>query len=649
MSIDLILGTAGHIDHGKTALIKALTGTDTDRLPEEKKRGITIELGFARLELGEVRLGIVDVPGHERLVRNMLAGATGMDVALLIVAATDSVKPQTQEHLAILRLLDIEAGVIALTKCDLAEPEWIELVETEVREKVSGTFLADAPIVHTSAVTREGLDLLREALAEASAKAAPRAQRRLGQGPFRMAIDRCFTIEGHGTIVTGSVASGSLHVGDELVIQPGGQKARVRSLQNHDTTVVEVHRGQRAAVNLAGISRDQVLRGHELASPGHLVPSRWITVRLRLLESAPSVLKHRARVRVHLGTAELAGRVLLLSSDEKRQTAIKPGEEAIAQLILEAPAVATWNQPFVLRGLSPVATIGGGVVLDPTAARLGRRNESSLQFVQKLDSDEPIERASAALYLAGWNHWQPEDLARSAGIDQPGAVAEALKERGDLRTLEISPTRSVQIHRARFEELAAQVTKRMTKMHDDSPRTRYVPLAPLQASFSYLESPAILEFVLAEISARDEIKRSERGIALAGRGPQLSKREQRLLEDILARYRESGVSAPMVDEIQSQAPHLREAVPSLIQLAAAEGELVEITDQYYLHVDVEASVQETLRENLKNTGLTLSQIRELLGTTRKFAVPLCEFYDRIGFTRRDGDLRHLAEPDNRPS
>ena len=272
MSVDLILGTAGHIDHGKTSLIRTLTGVDTDRLPEEKLRGITIELGFAQLVLGNYRLGIVDVPGHERFVRNMLAGATGMDLALLVVAADDSVKPQTREHLDVLRLLDLPAGVIALTKCDLADADWMALVEDEVRELVAGTFLAQAPIIRTSTVTGAGLDAPREALTAAAQRANTTGRAARLEMPLRMPIDRSFTVAGYGTVVTGSVSSGRAAVGDRLIIEPGHIEVRVRGLQNHQQAVEEIHSGQRAAVNLAGVRHDQIRRGQELASPGYLAP-----------------------------------------------------------------------------------------------------------------------------------------------------------------------------------------------------------------------------------------------------------------------------------------------------------------------------------------------------------------------------------------
>ena len=340
---DLILGTAGHIDHGKTSLIGALTGTNTDRLPEEKKRGITIELGYAYVELPPYHIGIVDVPGHERFVRQMLAGATGIDLALLVVAANDSVKQQTREHLDILRILDLPAGVIAITKSDLVEPDWMELVKEEVRDIVQDTFLRDAPIIATSSKTGDGLDELKSAISDAAEIAAGSNRQQRLNAPFKMAIDRAFTIEGHGTVVTGSVSSGTAATGDTLEIQPGGQQVRVRSVQNHEKQSESVHRGQRAAINLSGAAVDEVGRGKEICAPGHLVSSQLLTIDLFLLHSAQKPLKDRKKVRIHIGTAELIGTLKLLDKEE-----IGPGESALAQIYLNEPAVTTWNQPFVL-------------------------------------------------------------------------------------------------------------------------------------------------------------------------------------------------------------------------------------------------------------------------------------------------------------
>ncbi|HRX81687.1 MAG TPA: selenocysteine-specific translation elongation factor, partial [Pirellulaceae bacterium] len=452
MTTDLILGTAGHIDHGKTSLIRALTGVNTDRLPEEKKRGITIELGFAELVLGDFRLGIVDVPGHERFVRNMLAGATGMDLALLVIAADDSIKPQTREHLEILRLLDLEAGVIALTKCDLADPDWMELVEEEIRDLVAGSFLAEAPIVRTSTATGEGLETLRERLAEAAQIAAAGSHQARLLSPFRMAIDRTFTIAGHGTVVTGSVSSGRASIGDELLVEPGDVKVRVRGIHNHDRPVESVQCGQRAAINLAGIHHDETCRGQELCSPGHLVPSRLITAEISLLASAPRPLKDRTRVRIHVGTAELLASVRVVGADQ-----IDPGTTGQAQLFLSGAAATVWGQPFVVRSESPVLTIGGGRVLDPNAERIRHVDEEVRRMVLQLSSKDVVERGSAALYFAGFRDWRPESLSRTAGIEAIEDVRKTLAERGDLLEIAVTPKRSIRLHRLVLKPLCERI------------------------------------------------------------------------------------------------------------------------------------------------------------------------------------------------
>ena len=637
MPIDLILGTAGHIDHGKTALVKALTGTDTDRLPEEKRRGITIELGFAELSLGEYRLGIVDVPGHERFVRNMLAGATAADLALLVVAADDSVKPQTREHLEILRLLQLDSGVIALSKCDLVQPEWIELVEQEVRELVAGTPLADAPMVRTSATTGLGLDELRTALTLAAKKATQSGRRR--PGPFRMAVDRAFTIAGHGTVVTGSVSSGRVQVGDELTIEPGARRVRVRSLENHGRAVEEVHRGQRAAVNLAGVHHDQLGRGHELASPGHLVPSRRLSVRINLLPSAPRPLKNRARVRLHVGTAELMARVVLLDRDQ-----LAPGDWAPAQVLLARPAVTTWSQPFVVRSESPVVTIGGGQVLDPDAPKLRRGQGALLEQLAELWSEDQSVRASAALLFAGWRPWRPEDLARTAGVDDIEGVCRQLVERGELVEITAGPTRTVRIHRLVLEEFFGRVEGALEKMHEQYPLRSLLDRGRLASRFAWLGSNALVDALLRRMAEAGRITLSERGIALAGHRPKLSTRERELLEAIVEIYRRSAFQPPTLGQVQDRVSGNRAVVAELIELAAADGRLVEISADFHLHAETERELRETLARRLSGgEGLTVSQIREILKTTRKYAVPLCEYLDRIGFTARHGDVRVLCE------
>ena len=446
MTTHLILGTAGHIDHGKTSLIGALTGTNTDRLPEEKKRGITIELGFAELDLGDFRLGIVDVPGHEKFVRQMLAGATSIDLAILVVAADDSVKQQTREHLEVLKLLDLPVGVIAMTKCDLPDPDWIDLVEEEIRELVSDSFLKDAPIVRTSAETGDGLDELKTVLQQAAAKAAEaRGDGRL-HAPFRMAIDRTFTIAGHGTVVTGSVSSGTLNVGDQIVLEPGHVEVRVRGLQNHDRKSDSVHSGQRAAVNLVGVHHDEVKRGQEIATDGFLTPSQLMTVQLEVLPNAIRPLKNRSRVRIHLGTNETMANVVLLNDTE-----LAAGMSGPAQLFLADSIVSSWNQAFVIRSESPVTTIGGGRVLVPAADKIKQAGAAALQCLDDLKDGDTSQRAAAAVYFAGTQPWSMTDLARLAGIENPESTCEQLVEQGELVQLKISAQRHLIWHKETFE------------------------------------------------------------------------------------------------------------------------------------------------------------------------------------------------------
>ncbi len=638
MAVDLILGTAGHIDHGKTALVKALTGVDTDRLAEEKRRGITIELGFAELTLGDCRLGIVDVPGHERFVRNMLAGATGIDLALLVVAADEAIKPQTEEHLEILRLLDLEGGVIALSKCDLAEPDWIELVEDEVRRRVAGTFLETAPIVRTSAATGEGLEELRRALA-AAATAAGSARHQPAGGPFRMAIDRAFTIAGHGTVVTGSVSSGAARVGDELVVEPGAVKVRVRGLENHGRAVGQVHRGQRAAINLAGMHHGEFDRGHELATPGHLVPSRRLSVRLNLLASAPRPLKSRAQVRLHVGTAELLARLVLLDRE-----ALASGETTWAQLYLGEPAVTTWGQPFVLRSQSPVVTLGGGHVLDPDAPKLRRRQGAILDQLANLSHHDPAVRAAAAIFFAGYRRWRPEDLARTAGLQDPQPVVARLVERGTLVELAVSPSRTIRLHRRVLDNLAQRIERTLEKMHTQEPLKATLQRAKLVSRFGWLDDRPLVEAVLERMAAAGRIVLGQSTVGLAGRGPRLSKNERQLFDRIVALYRQAEFHPPTVPDVKAGIERNQHAVGPLIELAAAEGLLVRVSADYYLHAEVEQRLRRTLTQRLAGgEGLSVSQIRDLLDTTRKYAVPLCEYLDSIGLTRREGDLRVLGD------
>ena len=638
MSIHLILGTAGHIDHGKTALVRALTGIDTDRLPEEKKRGITIDLGFAELELGDYRLGIVDVPGHERFVRNMLAGATGIDVAVLVVAADDSVKQQTREHLEILRLLDLSAGVIALTKCDVAEEEWIDLVEAEVRDLVQDTFLAEAPIVRTSAATGMGIEPLKEQLLQAIASHV-KTDRLRSAGPFRMAVDGVFSLAGHGTIARGSVLRGSIAVGNEVEVQPQNQTARIRSLQTHGREVERIERGQRAAINLAGIALEEISRGSELASPKLLRASRILGVELNPLPSARRGFKHRQTIRIHLGTTEVLARILL-----KEQEDIPPGHPKIAQLLLEKPVTTTWGQPFVVRSESPIRTIGGGRILAPELWRFRRKLNEDWEQLEYMRSKIPLERAAAAVYFFRWQPWQLNDLNRAAGIDEIESVHAQLQANdGQITQLRLSPTRQIEVHHRHLARFGRDAVKALEKLHETHPKNLNFPQSQLEAKFRFLQDRSLTKAVIAQLAEQNVISLTAQGVALPGYGPRLSQKESQLLAEILQKYLDGGFRPPSVDEIQNSTTHHRQSVPKLIELAAAQGTLIRLNDSLYLHNAVEERLRSHLRTCYpRGEGFTISAIREALDVSRKYAVPICEHLDRIGFTRRDGDLRVIV-------
>lgn len=635
---DLILGTAGHIDHGKTSLIRALTGVDTDRLPEEQKRGITIELGFAHLEIPPHRFGVVDVPGHERFVRNMLAGATGMDAVLLVVAADDSIKQQTREHLEILKILQLPCGVIALTKCDLVDADWLDLVEEEVRDLVQGTCLHDAPIVRTSAATGDGIAELKLALGEA-AKIATQARIASCEAPFRMAIDRTFTIAGHGTVVTGSVVSGAAKTGDELEIVPGCVQVRIRGLQNHDRTASEVHRGQRAAINLVGIHHDETKRGQELIFPRSLVESKRLWVHLHYLESEIKPLKLRSRVRLHLGTSEQLATLKILNEEN-----LQPGNSCFAQLQLTQPVVAGWKQPFVLRSESPVRTIGGGLILDPEAGSPKTLSPDCFDSLRMLEEGSEIQRVEAAIRLRGWRTWDEADLYRLTGVEKPHASVETLIDEGKIVKIELSPQRSVRIHHLVVKGLSQQVEAVLEKLHKGEPLRLVFPHSELTKRFEYLPDRKVLSYALGLLKKEQVLRSTQHGIGLQRCGPKLSQKEVKLLDQLVRDLEAVGLTSPTTAQLESSVSKNKDSVRPLLRLAAGQGDLVEITPDYYLHHSVFEQAWKQLVDAFgEQGGLTVSAIKDLLGFSRKYAVPFCEYLDQTHKTRRDGDLRFLIE------
>ena len=636
MSRDLILGTAGHIDHGKTALVKALTGTDCDRLPEEKARGITIDIGFARLDLGDFHVGIVDCPGHERFVKNMLAGATGIDLALLIVAADDSVMPQTREHLEILRLLGLKHGVIALTKADLVDDTTRQVIELDIRELVKDTFLVDAAIVPTSIVHGRGIEQLKIALAEACAKVVRRGEDEW----FRLAIDRSFVVQGHGTVVTGSVTSGTVRVGDELAWQPRGEAVRVRSLQCHDQPVEEVHRGQRAAINLAGVAHEDVQRGQELATPGYLVPSKVLTVRLHTLAGNRRPVKHRVEARLHLGTGEVMASVSLLDCDH-----VDAGQWALAQLFLDEPVAAVWGQPFVLRDSSAEHTLGGGQVLQPVAGKIRRRHIEVLERVEKLWSESPVVRAEVVAWFGGFHGATVADFVRGAGVGpaQVTGLLQELQEAGKVVEV-MAGGKKVLLHADRVTEVEGRLLDVLGTLHEQHPLMTMHDRQSVLSHLDYIGDEGVLQGIADRLLKTKKLVGDTRRIARADFKPKLSANQRKLKDQVVETTKAAGFQPPDPASFAQKAGGNAGSLKDIYEVAVAEGLLERVTDDIYLHADVAADMRARLKDRFAaGTGLTVAEIRDLLGTTRKYAIPLCEYLDRSGLTRREGDLRFPAQ------
>ncbi|HEY2377275.1 MAG TPA: selenocysteine-specific translation elongation factor [Gemmatimonadaceae bacterium] len=608
----MILGTAGHIDHGKTTLVRALTGVDTDRLPEEKRRGITIELGFAPLHLeGVGTVGVVDVPGHEGFVRTMLAGATGVDLALLVIAADEGVMPQTREHLAILRLLGVERGVVALTKCDLVDDEWRELVVEDVRALLADTPLADAPIVATSSTTGAGLDDLRAAIS-AAARAVPA---RAGDDLFRMPVDRAFTIKGTGTVVTGTVWSGRLTRDATVRVLPVDRAVRVRGIQTHGDQVQVAEPGHRTAVALAGIDVADVNRGSFLVADGAWRESNVLRAEVVLLDDAPKALRARTAVRFHIGTADIGARVV--ASDG----VLAPGERKFARVVLDEPVVLRAGDRFVLRSASPASTIGGGIVVDPFATRRARPWEVE-------PHSAPALRLGLALREAGESGLDVASLPIRLGV-LPRELEPLL---GDDTTLRING-------RVYASEVAASLESRLVSLVDDAHRARPLETGvSLQELRSRLAAPQeLIDFVLARAAEQRLVETEGGTIRAAGWSPRLTDAQRVLLGEIDESVRAAAYEPPSVGELT---PRFGAVVADLLRHLERQRRVVAVEpDRYYSTESVNLLIERLRTGMVKGREYSPAELRELLGFSRKFLIPFLEYCDRQGLTTRTASGR----------
>jgi selenocysteine-specific elongation factor len=618
----LIVGTAGHIDHGKSALVRALTGTDPDRLKEEKERGITIDLGFAHLDLGGGRVAsFIDVPGHERFVRNMLAGAHGIDAVLLVVAADESVMPQTREHFHICRLLGIERGLVALTKCDAADEDLQRLAEEEVREMAAGSFLHGAPLLRVSARTGQGLADLTAALARLADEVAPRD----GAGLLRLPVDRSFTLRGFGTVVTGTLVSGTLAVGEEVELLPAGRRARVRGLQVHGQPVERVDAGNRAAVNLAGVEVHDVARGDVLARPGTLRPGSMVDVELTLLASARP-LADQARVRVHAASAEVLARVRL---PESRR--LEPGRTALAQLRLEEPAVAGRGDRLILRSYSPADTIGGALVLDPLAPK--RRRHTAAPPPRA----EPVAAAALSLVEAAGAPGLAAPLLAArltVPLDELGAALAA-----EPRLLKVGRGPGTLVSRAALERLRARALEELSAFHAADPLRPGMPREELRGRAFDRAAEGAFEHVLGELAAAGELRAEGELLARAGHAPQLTSRQSVAREALVKEARGRGLEGLEPARAAQVAGVDAGEAERLVRLLIAEGELRRVGEAVVHRAPLDALKDDVRRRWSPGSKLDVGAFKELTGLSRKFVIPLLEYLDRERVTRRTGAER----------
>jgi selenocysteine-specific elongation factor len=630
----LILGTAGHVDHGKTSLVKALTGIDCDRLPEEKARGITIELGFAQLELpGGVRFGIVDVPGHERFVRTMVAGVGGMDIVMLVVAADEGIMPQTREHLDICQLLGVRRGLVAVTKCDLVDDDWLELLQEELADWLGGTFLEGAPLVPVSVRSGAGIETLRGELARLAAECGARKK----EGSFRLPIDRAFTVAGFGTVVTGTLLSGTLRVGDELVILPGGNSSRVRGLQAHGGKCDSGEAGERLAVNLQGVELSAVGRGDTLAPPGVYAPTRAVDVLLRLLPSAPRDLKHRATLRLHAATYEVAAQVILFDRNE-----LQPGEEAFAQLRLAQPVLLLPDDPFVLRSYSPPATVGGGRVLDPAPPRRRRRSAEAVALLTAIaagDEGQMVALLVATSLLSGISFG---GLLSRSGL--PARKLEALLlpllSSGEL--LQMSREPRMFLGRESFAALKEHLCRDIADYLQHNPLKEGIGREELKNRLPRRSDPRFFTALLTALEKDGKILAERDIVRLTGQRSNVSADSGALRQKVAAALHAGGYEPPSPAELAARLGASDKELVEHLHLLVRERAAVKVKgDLFYAPeplAEIRAKLTAFLREKKE---ITPNEFRELTGLSRKFMIPLLEYFDQEKLTIRAGDKRLL--------
>ncbi|MEA2060283.1 MAG: selenocysteine-specific translation elongation factor [Thermodesulfobacteriota bacterium] len=634
----IILGTAGHIDHGKTSLIRALTGIETDRLKEEKKRGITIELGFASIELssGE-RVGIVDVPGHEKFIKNMVAGASGIDLVALTIAADEGVMPQTREHMEICTLMGIEHGFIALTKIDIVDEELLELAMEDVREFTRGTFLEDCPVVPVSSTTGEGLDRFRETLDTLCHKIPDRPFSPI----FRLPVDRVFSMKGFGTVITGTLVSGRAHVGETIMIFPTGITSKIRGIQVHNQSVDQVEAGTRTAVNFQGLDRESVNRGDVLSTPDTLRPSHMVDVHFLYLPKHTKPLKPRTKIRFHTGTSEIIGNLILLDREE-----LLPGDKACVQIRLESPVSCVKDDRCVVRSYSPVKTLGGGEVLNPVPKKHKLFSEKTIQGLNNLTESETEETISYFIGEGGHTGVSYADLRVMTNIPDKKLDAELQKMMATRKITLTDKEKRIYVHRDIFDDLGQKIIEQLEDYHQRKPLKEGMPTQELKSKFKFLKEldNKLFSIVITKFVNKEKIIQDQNLVRKASHKVALAVDQQELKEKIKTIYKKAGLTPPFFRTICSDLDVDKKTASEVLHMLIEEKTIVKTKDDLYFDADSIKNLEIQLKEFLHKAGeITTPQFKDMTGISRKFVIPLIEYFDSVNLTIRVGDTRQLRK------
>jgi len=633
----IILGTAGHIDHGKTSLVKAITGVDTDRLKEEKERGITIELGFAHLKLPSGQhVGVVDVPGHEKFVKNMVAGATGIDIVAMVIAADEGVMPQTREHMEICALLGVRHGLVVLTKVDLVDEEMLELAQEDIMEFTRGTFLENAPMIPVSAVTGQGLTEFVKALDALSLQVPERPPSTL----FRLPVDRVFTMKGFGTVITGTLVSGSVQVGEPIMVFPSGITSKVRGIQVHNQSVNAAEAGLRTAVNFQGLDKESVNRGDVLSTPNALKPSYMVDVQFHYLTSVGKPLKNRSRVRLHTGTSEILGNLILLEHDE-----LAPGGATVAQLRLDAPVAIVKGDHYVVRSYSPVRTIGGGQVLNPIPPKHKRFNAAIVQGLKGILSSAPERLIAFHIEAAGHAGTSFADLRLMTNLTDKQLESTLQAMMSARAVVLVDKEARIFVHKKSFEALVEETAKNLKDYHKAFPLKSGMLKEELKSKFPPETDAKLFNLVINQMIKDEAIVQEEKTVRLKTHKVSLAGDEASVRQKMLKTYKDSALQPPFFRDVTATLKADPNQAKAVLNLLIEEGHVVRTKEDLYFH----AEAIEDLRKRMvkffeQNAGMSPAQFKELTGgAPRKFLIPLLEYFDSKNVTLRVGDVRKLRK------